>query len=148
MITESKCARAYDLKRHFVKLKHERFDCFFSLFLSLFHSESLFVSLSFFAIAISIFLLFFTLSIQNYLSLILTPKHTTLKIKRQTNTYCESARKRLKVNMRFEHSVDSFLMFFFFVAFIPICENTEEGVRCSTNTPIAIFCWFERMFDA
>lgn len=29
MITESKCARAYDLKRHFVKLKHERFDCFF-----------------------------------------------------------------------------------------------------------------------
>lgn len=126
---------------------------FFSLFLSLFHSESLFVSFCFFRHCYLYFFALFhsvdtELSVARARMIILTPKYTTLKIKRQTNTYCESARKRLKVNMRFEHFVDSFLMFFFFVAFIPICENTEQGVRCSTNTPIAICCWFERMFDA
>lgn len=168
MITKtSSPARAYDLKRHSTKLKHEYFVCFSLFLFTLFLAYSFFF-LSVYLLSIALLLVYLCLCFCFcsclYFCLFLIGSlcaHTfsvyllsvrTLKIKWQTNTYCECTRKRLKVNMRFEHFIDSFLML---SRFVYLCQ-WERMVRCSANNRIPkskkkrseIVSVCERMFDA
>lgn len=129
MITKTRCARAYDLKRRFAKLKHEHFVCF-SLFLSLF----LFCSLS-------LFFSRFSRSIQTYYPFTwaqnienkTTNKHILqmyskqIKSKYEISTFC---RQLLNV---FSPLLHQYLRQHKFVA-----QQTTD----SKNS------WFRRMFDA